>query len=132
MRWIALSQHMDFKLDEIEVYFIEGVFRISQVVDALKKEANRVGGEFGLVIVDTGPVVYEGDDENNRPQMANHAKMLRDLITIIPGKPTVIANCHPVKNATSENLVPAGGGNFLNQVDGSRKDREQDRATLAG
>jgi hypothetical protein len=132
MRWISLSQHMDFKLDEIEVYFIEGVFRISQVVDALKKEANRVGGEFGLVIVDTGPVFYEGDDENNRTQMGNHAKMLRDLITIIPGKPTVIANCHPVKNATSENLVPAGGGNFLNQVDGSRKDREQDRATLAG
>jgi hypothetical protein len=31
----------------------------------------------------------------------------------------VIANCHPVKNASSDNLVPAGGGNFLNQVDGN-------------
>jgi hypothetical protein len=49
----------------------------------------------------------------------NHAKMLRDLITIIPGRPTVIANCHPVKNAAPDNLVPAGGGNFLNQVDGN-------------
>jgi hypothetical protein len=45
--------------------------------------------------------------------------MLRDLINIIPGKPTVIANCHPVKNAPADNLVPAGGGNFLNQVDGN-------------
>jgi hypothetical protein len=119
MRWIALSQHMGFELDEIEVYFIEGVFKISQMADALKKEAMRLGGEFGLVIVDTGPVFYEGDDENNRTQQGNHAKMLRDLITLIPGKPTVVANCHPVKNATSENLVPAGGGNFLNQVDGN-------------
>ena len=119
MRWIALSQHMQFDLDEIEVYFIEGVFKISQTAEALKKEAERVGGEFGLVIIDTGPVFYEGDDENNRTQQGNHAKMLRDLITIIPGKPTVVANGHPVKNASSDNLVPAGGGNFLNQVDGN-------------
>jgi AAA domain len=119
MRWIALSQHMDFDLDTIEVYFIEGVFKISQMADGLKKEAERLGGEFGLVIIDTGPVFYEGDDENNRTQQGNHAKMLRDLITIVPGKPTVVANCHPVKNASPDNLVPAGGGNFLNQVDGN-------------
>jgi RecA-family ATPase len=116
MRWIALSQHMDFDLNEIDVFFIEGVFRISQMADSLKKEADRIGGEFGLVIIDTGPVFYEGDDENNRMQQGNHAKMLRDLITLIPGKPTVVANCHPVKNAAADNLVPAGGGNFLNQV----------------
>jgi hypothetical protein len=119
MRWIALSQHMGFDIDTIEVYFIEGVFKISQMADGLRKKAERLGGEFGLVIVDTGPVFYEGDDENNRTQMANHAKMLRDLITIIPGKPTVIANCHPVKNAPPDNLTPAGGGSFLNQVDGN-------------
>jgi len=119
MRWIALSQHMDFNLEAIEVFFIEGVFKISQMADCLKKEADRIGGEFGLVIIDTGPVFYEGDDENNRTQQGNHAKMLRDLITIVPGKPTVVANCHPVKNASADNLVPAGGGNFLNQVDGN-------------
>jgi AAA domain-containing protein len=119
MRWIALSQHMDFDLNEIDVFFIEGVFKISQMADSLKKEADRIGGEFGLVIIDTGPVFYEGDDENNRTQQGNHAKMLRDLITLIPGKPTVVANCHPVKNAAADNLVPAGGGNFLNQVDGN-------------
>jgi hypothetical protein len=119
MRWIALSQHMQFELDEIEVYFIEGVFKISQMAGALKAEAERLGGEFGLVIVDTGPVFYEGDDENNRTQQGNHAAMLRGLIDLIPGRPTVIANCHPVKNAGPDNLVPAGGGNFLNQVDGN-------------
>jgi len=46
-----------------------------------------------------------------------------------PGKPTVIANCHPVKNASSDNLVPAGGGNFLNQVDGNLTAAKTDSTT---
>jgi hypothetical protein len=29
------------------------------------------------------------------------------------------ANCHPVKNATDDNLVPRGGGSFLNESDGN-------------
>jgi hypothetical protein len=45
--------------------------------------------------------------------------MLRELIDIIPGKPAVIANVHPVKNAEADKLLPAGGGSFLNQVDGN-------------
>jgi AAA domain/CHC2 zinc finger len=119
MRWIALAQQMGFDVDEIEVFFVEGVFKISEVKDQLREEATKLGGDFGLVIIDTSPVFYEGDDENNRKQQGNHAVMLRELINVIPGKPTVIANCHPVKNAVAENLLPAGGGNFLNQVDGN-------------
>jgi hypothetical protein len=119
MRWIALAQQMDFDADTIEVYFVEGVFKISQMAARLKAEALLLGGEFGMVIVDTSPVFYEGDDENNRNQQGKHAEMLRSLIDVIPGKPTVIANCHPVKNASPDNLSPAGGGNFLNQVDGN-------------
>jgi hypothetical protein len=119
MRWIALAQQMGFEVDTIEVYFVEGVFRISQMTDALQAETKKIGGEFGLLIVDTGPAFYEGDDENSRAQQGRHAAMLRDLIDIIPGKPTVIANCHPVKNASADNLIPAGGGNFLSQVDGN-------------
>jgi AAA domain len=129
MRWIALSQHMDFDHDDIDVFFIEDVFKISEMAGGLKRKAERLGGEFGLVIIDTGPVFYEGDDENNRTQQGNHAKMLRDLITIIHGKPTVVANCHPVKNASPDNLVPAGGGNFLNQVDGNLTASKEDNTT---
>jgi hypothetical protein len=129
MRWIALSQHMHFDIDAIEVFFVEGVFKISQVKDRLKEEADKLGGDFGLVIIDTGPVFYEGDDENNRTQQGRHAAMLRELISVIPGKPTVIANCHPVKNASSDNLLPAGGGNFLNQVDGNLTAAKTDGTT---
>jgi hypothetical protein len=129
MRWIALAQQMDFDADTIEVFFVEGVFKISQMTTKLKEEAARVGGEFGLVVIDTGPVFYEGDDENNRTQQGQHAEMLRGLIGIIPGKPTVFANVHPVKNATADNLIPAGGGNFLNQVDGNFTAAKTDSTT---
>jgi Bifunctional DNA primase/polymerase, N-terminal/AAA domain len=129
MRWIALSQHMHFEIDAIEVFFVEGVFKISEAKDRLRKEAEKLGGDFGLVIIDTSPVFYEGDDENNRTQQGQHAVMLRELISVIPGKPAVIANCHPVKNASSDNLLPAGGGNFLNQVDGNLTAAKTDSTT---
>jgi hypothetical protein len=129
MRWIALAQQMDFDADAIEVFFIEGSFKISDMGDRLKQEAERCGGEFGLVIIDTGPVFYEGDDENNRTQQGRHAAMLRELIDIIPGRPAVIANVHPVKNAAPDNLLPAGGGSFLNQVDGNLTAAKTDNTT---
>jgi hypothetical protein len=50
--------------------------------------------------------------------MLAHAKMMRRLIGL-PGKPTVIAAMHPTKNATKDNLVPRGGGAFLNELDGN-------------
>ena len=129
MRWIALAQHMDFLAEDIEVYFIEGVFRISEMAERIKAEVARLGGQFGLIVVDTSPVFYEGDDENNRTQQGRHAELLRGLITLIPGKPAVIANCHPTKNADAENLIPAGGGNFLNSVDGNLTAAKTDSAT---
>jgi len=129
MRWIALAQQMDFEPDAIQVYFVEGAFKISQMAITLRQEAERVGGEFGLVIIDTGPMFYEGDDENNRTQQGRHAEMLRSLIDIIPGRPAVIANVHPVKNAAPDNLLPAGGGNFLNQVDGNPTAAKTDNTT---
>jgi len=129
MRWIALAEQMDFDPDTVEVFFIEGSFKISQMGGKLREEAARHGGEFGLVIIDTGPVFYEGDDENNRTQQARHAAMLRELIDVIPGKPAVIANAHPVKNAAADNLLPAGGGSFLNQVDGNLTAAKTDNTT---
>ena len=56
MRWIALAQQMDFVADEIEVFFVEGVFKLSETAGRLKEEADELGGDFGLVVIDTGPV----------------------------------------------------------------------------
>jgi hypothetical protein len=119
MRWIALAPHMDFDVDNIEVFFSDTRFTISKMKETLCAELKRHGGQFGLVIIDTGPAFFEGDDENNRAQMAIHAKMFRSLIELIPGRPCIIVNCHPTKNAGADNLLPAGGGTFLNEVDGN-------------
>ena len=86
MRWIALAQSMDFDIDAIEVYFVEGRFSLSKSLRLLRTEAERHGGEFGLVIVDTGPTFFEGKDENENKQLGDHARMLRSLIDTIPGR----------------------------------------------
>jgi hypothetical protein len=129
MRWIALAQHMGFDPNEIEVYFVSGAFSLKERAAQLKAEADAIGGSFGLVIVDTGPVFFEGDDESNRKQMGDHARLMRNLIEVIPGRPCVIVNCHPVKNATVDNLLPAGGGTFLNEVDGNLTCAKHDSLT---
>jgi hypothetical protein len=119
MRWIALASHMEFDPNAIDVFFTDRRFTISTIMTALRAELERLGSEFSLVIVDTGPAFFEGDDENDRAQMGNHAKIFRQLIEAIPGRPSVVVNVHPTKNAGPDNLVPAGGGTFLNEVDGN-------------
>src|SRR5262249_53504877 len=119
MRWIALAQNMDFDVNDIEVYFIEGRFSLSKSLQWLRTEAERVGGEFGLVVVDTSPAFFEGQDENGNKDQGNHPTMLRKLINTIPGAPCVVANCHPTKNAQQDQLLPRGGGAFLAEVDGN-------------
>jgi hypothetical protein len=44
---------------------------------------------------------------------------MRGLITTLPGAPTVLVLCHPVKNPDVTNLLPKGGSSFLNEVDGN-------------
>jgi hypothetical protein len=119
MRWIALAQRMDFDLDTIEVYFVEGRFTLSKSLNLLRAEAEKRGGEFGLVIVDTGPTFFEGKEENENKQLGDHARLLRSLIDNIPGGPCVVAACHPIKNAGPDDLLPRGGGAFLNETDGN-------------
>ena len=112
MRWTALAQNA-ISILTISV-FSSGRFSLSKSLKLLRAEAERHGGEFGLVVVDTGPTFFEGKDENENKQLGDHARMLRSLIDTIPGAPCVIANCHPTKNATDDRLTPRGGGAFLN------------------
>lgn len=119
MRWIAFAQQLDFDIITIEVYFVEGRFSLSKSLRMLRAEAERRGGEFGMVIVDTGPTFFEGTDENENKQLGDHARLLRSLIDTVPGGPCVVANCHPTKNAQADQLLPRGGGAFLAEVDGN-------------
>jgi hypothetical protein len=71
------------------------------------------------VVVDTSAAIFPGDDENNNPQMIAHAKVQRRLCDL-PGRPCVLALCHPRKNVScQEQLLPRGGGGYLNETDGN-------------
>ncbi len=118
MRLLGMATKM--KIDPAALDFL-----VIEQLDTLDKDLARITreietfGEVALVIVDTSPAVFQGNNENDNMQMRDHAKRLRKLCDL-PGRPCVIALCHPVKNASSpESLLPRGGGAFLAEVDGN-------------
>jgi hypothetical protein len=117
MRWIAMGEKMGFDVDTISVCFIPGKFSIPAMMDRIRAEVEELGGVV-LVIVDTSAVYFEGSEENANVAMGDHARMLRSLVSVLGG-PTVLALCHPVKNAANDNLLPRGGGSYLDEVDGN-------------
>lgn len=120
MRWIAMAEHMGFDAEDIDVHFIAGTFELNdpRLMGRLIKSVNKKMGGACLVIIDTGPSFFMGENENDNVDMINHAKMLRSLVEL-PGNPTVIAAMHPTKAANKESLLPRGGGAFLAEIDGN-------------
>jgi hypothetical protein len=117
-RWMALAEQTGFDIETIPVYFIEGVFPLAEIKGGVAQRAQEIGVEFSMVVVDTSAAYDLGDDENSNAQMKKHARMLRSLVEL-PGGPTVVAACHPAKNADPDNLLPRGGGAFVAEVDGN-------------
>jgi hypothetical protein len=117
MRWIALSQQMQFDRDDIDVHWIEGVLNISEAAKQIRREVQELGG-VDFIIVDSSAAFFEGDDENNNKQQGIHARRLRDL-TDLPGGPCALVLCHPPKNAGDDNLQPRGGGSYVAEMDGN-------------
>lgn len=126
MRWIAMAQQMDFDINSVDVWFIPGTFKISEMKARIHAEVEALG-EVAFVIVDTSAAYFEGDDENDNKQAGDHARVLRSL-TALPGGPCVLAACHPPKNAADDNLQPRGGGAFLAEIDGNLTGKRADGA----
>ena len=119
MRWIKLCEEMKCDPAAMEVFFLAGASPIDN--EEVRKQIDAEAAEhgpFSLLIVDTSAAYFRGDDENSNVQLGNHARMLRTFVDL-PGGPTVIVTCHPTKNPDTSNLVPRGGGAFLNEVDGN-------------
>ena len=64
MRWIAMSQQMEFDHDTIDVHFVPGKFKISEMYERIRDEIPAIG-EVTLIIVDTSAAYFEGDSEND-------------------------------------------------------------------
>jgi hypothetical protein len=117
MRWLAAADKLNFDTETIDVNFLPGVFKISEIGARIYAEVQKIG-PVALVIVDTSAAYFEGDDENANVQQGVHARRMRSLVGL-PGQPAILVACHPVKNAAADNMVPKGGGSFLNEVDGN-------------
>jgi AAA domain/Bifunctional DNA primase/polymerase, N-terminal/Primase C terminal 2 (PriCT-2) len=125
-RLIAMAEHCGFDVNTIEIYFVAGTSKLSEIADRVTAEAEALG-DLTLVIVDTSAATFEGSDENSNVDGLVHAKRMRSL-TELRGKPTVLVLCHPVKSATTDNLLPRGGSSFFGEIDGNLCARKNDSA----
>ena len=114
----AIATRQAFGIDpRNRLRIIPGSYPIARSLDALRRDDEQ-HGPYGLVIADTSVAFFGGDEENDNIQIREHAACFRE-ITRWPGRPTVLVLCHPIKNAGREDLIPRGGGAFLNEVDGN-------------
>jgi hypothetical protein len=116
-RFLVLADQHKFDPNDAPMFFIPGVINLADAMPLVRAETERVGG-FSLVMVDTAAAYFRGDDANSNAQQGEYGRLLRQL-TFLPGLPAVLVNSHPIKHAQKDNLVPAGGGAFLNEVDGN-------------
>jgi hypothetical protein len=101
-------------------YILPGNFPLNdQEAEALMREITGLGVPISLIVGDTASSFFPGDDENDNVQAGGYARTLRRFTVECNGLPTVVALCHPIKNASRGNLLPRGGGAFLNELDGN-------------
>jgi hypothetical protein len=130
MRWLGLTQDMGIDPATADVHFVAGATPLSQIAQRITNEIKDSGIRPALVVVDTSQALYEGSEDNDNVQQREHAQRMRSL-TLLPGGPCVVVLCHPTKNASDENLVPRGGGAFLNEIDGNIALRKMDDLLMA-
>ena len=119
MRWIKLCEEMKCDASTMDVFFLPGTPPISNAEIRKRIDAEAAKhGPFGLLIIDTSAAYFQGDDENSNAQLGAHARMMRTFVNL-PGGPTVVVTAHPPKNPNMDNLLPRGGGAFLNEMDGN-------------
>jgi hypothetical protein len=118
MRVIGADANRKDDVQADQIWFIPGVFDIA----AMRAEVEQyleTRGHLSLIIVDTSAAYFPGNDEVSNTQMGAYARMLRSL-TLLPGGPTVLVLCHPIKYVQEPSqLLPRGGGAYLAEMDGN-------------
>jgi RecA-family ATPase len=104
---------------KVPLHVMPGNFPLSE--DAARKLKDTIdvsGFKPVLIIFDTAASFFPGDDDNANVPMGAYARNLR-VLTTCEGNPAVLVPVHPTKNPDRENLLPRGGGAFLNELDGN-------------
>ena len=129
---VTACHHWDIDPDDLDMVVMAGAFDLASMpAEAVKMAA--AGADTALVVVDTSAAYRFDDDEDSNANAITWARMLREHFPAMPGRPAVLVATHPTKHADDTNLLPRGGGAFLNEVDGNLTlwaDEEQNATTL--
>jgi len=118
MRVIGSDAQRNDEPQADNITFIPGIFNIEQMLGVLDGHI-RQSGDVSLIIVDTSAAYFLGNEELSNTQMGGYARVLRRLTTL-PGGPTVLVLCHPIKHVLEPSqLLPRGGGAYLAEMDGN-------------
>jgi hypothetical protein len=116
-RMVGMAQAFSLRAEDMP-YVMPHSFPLSDSeIDALIAEINALGVPITAIIGDTAAAFYPGDDENDNVQAGAYGRSFRRFIAECTGHPAVIPLCHPIKRAAADNLLPRGGGGFLNEMD---------------
>jgi hypothetical protein len=129
-RIVVALERLKIRDDVPEIYVIDRSFDLTERVDDLVAEVERI--KPGLIIVDTDAAVNLGSgDEDGAAERMAQAKKYR-MLTRCASRPTVITLCHPGKRPEGpDDCTPRGSGALLNEIDGNfRLWRENDVADL--
>lgn len=103
---------------DADVHFVEGRFSIDQWTEVLRAKMKAMPN-LKMIIVDSLQAFFEGDNDNDNSQMVTMAHKIRELADI-ETRPAMLIIAHPAgKTPSKDNLVPRGGGAFLNEIDGN-------------
>lgn len=115
-RMLGMAREYNLRAADLP-YVLPGAFPMSEdECDQLKLEIAALGVDLCLIIGDTAASFFPGEDENDNVMAGDYARRLRTL-TECPGNPAIVVLCHPTKKASEDELLPRGGGAFLNELD---------------
>lgn len=123
----ALAARRIKHTDKVDIHFVQNRFSMAQFSDVLKAKMQEMD-DLKLIIIDSLQAFFEGDNDNDNSQMVEMAHKIRSLCDI-KQRPAIVIIAHPAgKTPSKDNLVPRGGGAFLNEIDGNLTVWSQDAA----
>ena len=118
-RCFAACQTFGINPSSLPIWVLPGNFPMTaKAAETLRQEIDQLACRPVLIVIDTAAAYFDGDDDNHNVQMGTYARNLR-ILTTCEGQPAVLVLTHPVKAYARDNLLPRGGGAFLNELDGN-------------